>query len=66
MWRRIFVVFAKEVIDNSRDRRSFLVALSYPFLVPLLRGLLIALRTVCGTEPEHGVLCHSQITEFLS
>ena len=42
MWRRIFVVFAKEVIDNSRDRRSLLVALIYPLLGPLLLGLMIA------------------------
>ncbi len=42
MWRRIFVVFAKEVVDNSRDRRSLLVALIYPLLGPLLLGLMIS------------------------
>ena len=42
MWRRIFVVFAKEVVDNSRDRRSLLVALIYPLLGPVLLGLMIS------------------------
>lgn len=42
MWRRILVVFSKEVIDNSRDRRSLLVALIYPLLGPILLGLLIS------------------------
>ena len=42
MWRRIFVVFNKEVMDNSRDRRSLLVALIYPLMGPLLLGLLIS------------------------
>ncbi len=42
MWRRIFVVFAKEAVDNSRDLRSLLVALIYPLLGPLLLGLMIS------------------------
>ena len=42
MWRRIFVVFAKEAVDNSRDRRSLLVALIYPLLGPMLLGLMIS------------------------
>ena len=42
MWHRIFIVFGKEVIDNSRDRRSLLVALIYPLLGPILLGLLIS------------------------
>ena len=42
MWKRIFVVFAKEVVDNSRDRRSLLVALIYPLLGPIILGLLIS------------------------
>ena len=42
MWRRIFIVFGKEVLDNSRDRRSLLVALIYPLLGPILLGLLIS------------------------
>lgn len=42
MWGRIFIVFSKEVIDNSRDRRSLLVALIYPLLGPVLLGLLIS------------------------
>jgi sodium transport system permease protein len=36
----ILVVFAKEVIDHMRDRRSILVAMIYPLLGPLLLGLL--------------------------
>jgi len=42
MWRRIFVVFLKEVVDNSRDRRSLLVALIYPLLGPAILGILIS------------------------
>ena len=42
MWRRIFVVFAKEAVDNSRDRRSLLVALIYPLLGPAILALLIS------------------------
>jgi len=42
MWRRILVVFAKEAVDNSRDRRSLLVALIYPLLGPVMLGLMIS------------------------
>lgn len=42
MLRRIWVVFAKEVIDNMRDRRSVSMALLYPFIGPILVGALIA------------------------
>jgi len=42
MWRRIFVIFSKEVVDNGRDRRSLLVALIYPLLGPAILGLLIS------------------------
>ncbi len=42
MWRRVLVVFAKEVVDNSRDRRSLLVSLIYPLLGPILLGLMIS------------------------
>ena len=45
MWRSIFVVFAKEVVDNIRDRRSFLSALVYPLLGPLLLGGMISAVT---------------------
>jgi sodium transport system permease protein len=34
MMRRVGVVFAKEVLDNLRDRRTLLAALLYPFLGP--------------------------------
>ena len=44
-WRSIIVVFAKEVKDNARDRRSLLVALIYPLLGPVLLGLMISMVT---------------------
>ena len=40
--RRIWVVFAKESIDNLRDRRSVSMAMIYPFVGPVLMGALIA------------------------
>ncbi len=43
MWRRIGIVFGKEVLDNTRDRRSLLIALIYPLLGPLLLGSMIVL-----------------------
>ncbi len=42
MWRKVYIIFAKETVDNSRDRRSLLVALIYPLLGPLLLGLMIS------------------------
>ena len=38
---RIWIVFAKETVDNLRDRRSVLMALIYPFIGPLMVGVLI-------------------------
>ena len=53
MWRSIFVVFAKEAVDNIRDRRSFLSALVYPLLGPLLLGGMIsAVSGVVSDNPE--------------
>ncbi len=53
MWRRVFVVFAKEAVDNARDRRSLLVALIYPLLGPILLGILIsAIVDVVTVQPE--------------
>ncbi|MGQ0663945.1 MAG: ABC transporter permease [Pseudomonadota bacterium] len=37
-----FVVFAKEVVDNLRDRRSIGMSMVYPLIGPILLGLLIA------------------------
>jgi sodium transport system permease protein len=37
-----WVVFAKEVRDNLRDRRSLFLALAYPFIGPLLLGALMS------------------------
>jgi sodium transport system permease protein len=42
MWTKVFIIFVKEAVDNSRDRRSLLVALIYPLLGPLLLGLMIS------------------------
>ena len=38
---RIWVVFAKEVVDNARDRRSVTMAAIYPLMGPLLLGVLL-------------------------
>ena len=35
------IVFAKEVVDNLRDRRTLLAALLYPFLGPGLILLMV-------------------------
>ncbi len=51
MWRRVLVVFAKEAVDNSRDRRSLLVSLIYPLLGPILLGLMIS--AVVGVVSEN-------------
>lgn len=48
------VVFAKEVLDNARDRRSLLVALIYPLMGPLLLGLIVSMVTTVitmGSQP---------------
>ena len=41
MFDRIWVVFAKETIDNLRDWRSVSGAMIYPFIGPILVGILI-------------------------
>ena len=38
MFERLWIVFAKEAIDNFRDRRSLAMALAYPFIGPVLVG----------------------------
>jgi sodium transport system permease protein len=43
--RKIGIVFAKESLDNLRDRRSLLLALVYPLMGPLLLGVLMSLVT---------------------
>lgn len=47
---RVGIVFAKEVLDHSRDRRSLVLALIYPMLGPLLvaGGLFLAGKTLQG------------------
>jgi len=42
MFERLWIVFAKEAIDNFRDRRSLAMALAYPFIGPVLVGALVA------------------------
>lgn len=42
MLSHIWIVFAKESIDNLRDRRSLFMALIYPFIGALLLGLLLS------------------------
>ncbi|NQV83717.1 MAG: ABC transporter permease [Rhodospirillales bacterium] len=54
MWRKIFVIFTKEALDNSRDRRSLLVALIYPLLGPLLLGLMISAIVDVTTVAKSG------------
>ncbi len=55
MWPKIFTVFAKESIDNVRDRRSLLVALVYPLMGPILLGLIISVVSgiIKGAEDKH-------------
>jgi len=73
MWQQIFVVFAKEVMDNGRDLRSLLVALIYPLLGPILLGLIIGMvARVVVSEPQrqvgfyiHGAEHAPQLTSFL-
>lgn len=73
MWRGIFVVFAKEVVDNSRDRRSLLVALIYPLLGPIILGLLISAvigvvavkSTTNITLPVNGIENAPELAKFL-
>ncbi len=40
-YHRIGVIFAKEVVDNLRDRRSLMAALFYPLLGPALMMVLL-------------------------
>ncbi len=73
MWRSIFIVFAKEVMDNSRDLRSLLVALIYPLLGPLILGLLISAvvgvvavkSTANVTLPVNGIEHAPELVKFL-
>jgi sodium transport system permease protein len=43
IWSNVWVVFAKEVIDNFRDRRSLILALIYPLIGALFLGTMMAL-----------------------
>jgi sodium transport system permease protein len=53
MGRGIFVVFAKEVIDNTRGRRSLMVAFIYPLVGPLILGVIISMvSNVVRVNPE--------------
>ena len=49
----VLVVFAKEVIDNLRDRRALLLGLIYPLLGPVLLGVMVSLASgVITASPE--------------
>ncbi len=50
---RIYVIFAKEMVDNLRDRRTLAGALFYPLLGPLLMALMFTVlgRTI-STQTE--------------
>ncbi|MFQ5958416.1 MAG: ABC transporter permease [Alphaproteobacteria bacterium] len=73
MFERIGVVFAKEVIDNLRDRRSVTMAFFYPFVGPVLIGALIALVGQAITElptseltlPVRGADAAPQLVQYL-
>jgi len=67
MWRRIIIVFAKEVKDNIRDRRSLLVALIYPLMGPILLGLMMTMAASVvsgGGEGESKFTLHVQGAEY--
>lgn len=52
----IWIVFAKEVIDNLRDRRSLLLGLVYPLLGPILLSVMVSLASgVIEAGPEERV-----------
>lgn len=40
-WRLVGIVFAKEVRDHARDRRSIMLSLLFPMLAPVLIGFLL-------------------------
>ena len=73
MIERILVVFGKEVIDNLRDRRSVLLALLYPFIGPVMIGLLVvfvgamitALPKATFTLPVEGAQHAPRLIAFL-
>jgi len=57
MWRRMWIVFSKEVLDNARDKRSLLVAFIYPLLGPILLGTMIAVVSrVAVDAPTQGMV----------
>lgn len=58
MWRGIFDIFAKEVVDNIRDCRSLMAAFIYPLLGPLILGVIISMvSNVVQVNPER----HAQL-----
>ncbi len=58
MLEQIWTVFSKEVLDNLRDRRSLSLALFYPFVGPVIVGLLVGLvgRTISELPRDGFVL----------
>ncbi len=43
MGSNVWIVFAKEVVDNFRDRRSLILALVYPLIGALFLGVMMAM-----------------------
>jgi sodium transport system permease protein len=73
MFERLWIVFAKEAVDNFRDRRSLAMALAYPFVGPVLVGALVAfvdmtitaLPTTSYTLPIQGAENAPALVAFL-
>ncbi len=73
MLDKIGIVFVKEVIDNLRDWRSVFLALLYPFMGPLLIGILVvtvgevitALPTTSFNVPVQGARNAPELIAYL-
>ncbi len=55
MWRSVMVVFAKETLDNVRDRRSLLTALIYPLVGPILLAVMLATVSGVVVSPDRPI-----------
>lgn len=40
-WRLVRIVFAKELMDHTRDKRSIVLSLIFPLMAPILIGILL-------------------------
>lgn len=50
--RRVWTVFAKEMRDHGRDKRSILLSMIFPLLAPLVVGLLLKSIAVSNVDGE--------------